>query len=186
MTIILGIVATASVAYIGRRGWYAFHKAVGITPGAMHYTPPVQAALPMLIQLEIDSCILEYLPPRALDILTRIDHKADIYQQWLDDLAQQGRQLPNSEEQFIVRKILSERLPAMLIDYHTLAQHQQRLIKLQGTSRDTTEHQNVAAALALLIELLDSTEQRLDQLLAQCQDSHYQELKVMRRYLDKR
>ncbi|MDO5767992.1 MAG: hypothetical protein Q4P13_00680 [Psychrobacter sp.] len=178
----LVIAAAAGVAYIGRKGWYAFHKAVGITPGTMYYTPPSQAPLPVLIELEIDKTVLAHLPSSALELLTRIDHKADIYQQWLDDLAQQGRQLPSSEEQFIVRKILSERLPDMLKDYQTLAQHQQRLSKLQ----QTTEQQNMAAALALLIELLDSTEKRLDQLLAQCQDSHYQELKVMRRYLDKR
>lgn len=192
MSLLIGIgtalVSTLGVVYVGRKGWRAFHRAVGITPGTLIYEPlSKQLALPNLIQLNLDDTVLAPLPPELLTQLSRIDHKADVYQQWLDDLAQQGHTVPTSEAQFVVRKLLNERLPEMLGHYYTLAQHQQRIASLQ--SLDTADSNNspdsLSSALRLLAELLHSTEQRLDDLLAQCRDSSYQELLIMQRYLNK-
>lgn len=179
------VVLTAlGVAYMGRKSWHAFHRAVGITPGTVEFVPPSSTPeLPALMQLKIDDAVLQHLPPPILSQLLRIDNKADIYQQWQDELAQQGHTVPANEAQFVVRKLLSERLPAMLTDYQTLAQHQQRLSTLDGDSRE--ENDTLQAALSLLTELLELTESRLDLLLEQCRDSSYQELVIMKRYLDK-
>ena len=33
----IGIVTTVTTFYLGRKGWHALHKAVGITPGVLIY-----------------------------------------------------------------------------------------------------------------------------------------------------
>lgn len=33
----IGIVTTVTTFYLGRKGWQAFHKAVGISPGVLTY-----------------------------------------------------------------------------------------------------------------------------------------------------
>ena len=33
----VGIVTTVTTIYLGRKGWHAFHKMVGITPGVLTY-----------------------------------------------------------------------------------------------------------------------------------------------------
>ena len=61
MSLLIGIalVSTLGVAYIGRKGWYAFHRAVGITPGTLTYTPSSEPlALPNLMQLTLDDAVL--------------------------------------------------------------------------------------------------------------------------------
>ena len=190
MSLLIGValVSTLGLAYIGRKGWYAFHRAVGITPGTLTYKPPSEPlALPNLMQLTLDDAVLTYLPEELLEQLSRIDHKADIYQQWLEDLAQQGHTMPTSEAQFTLRKLLNERLPEMLKHYHILAQHQQRMASLPkfATATSTTNSETLSSDLGVLAALLTSTEQRLDNLLAQCRDSSYQELLIMQRYLQK-
>lgn len=197
MSLLIGLgtalVSTLGAVYVARKGWYAFHRVVGITPGAITYEPATQpSASPSLMQLTLDDAWLTHLPTEVLEQLSRIDHKADIYQQWQEDLAKQGQTVPTSEAQFTVRKLLNERLPEMLGSYHILAQHQNRVARLNdieltktnitGTSQDL---QPLSEALGLLAALLDSTEQRLDELLAQCRDSSYQELLIMQRYLKK-
>ena len=192
MSLLIGIgtalVSTLGVVYVGRKGWHAFHRAVGITPGVLTYEPASgQLALPNMMQLTLDEAALTYLPQELLTQLSRIDHKADIYQQWLEDLAQQGQTVPTSEAQFTVRKLLNERLPEMLENYHILAQHQQRIAKVNAvnTTESSLDLETLRAALNVLAELLVSTEQRLDELLNQCQESSYQELLIMQRYLQK-
>ena len=71
----------------------------------------------------------------------------------------------------------------MLSDYQTLAQHQQRIADMDSVNDQNLD--SALPALTLLTELLDLTESRLDILLDQCRDSSYQELVIMKRYLDK-
>lgn len=206
MSIFLGVgalvVSTAGMVYLGRKGWHAFHRAVGITPGTLKYVEPSADLAPQLIQLTLEAEVLQYLPPVTLAQLKRIDEKADIYQQWQDELATQGQVVPTSEEQFMVRKLLNERIPEMLADYHTLAQYQNRLDQVdisnlpqrdpesQSTLHSTVQTpvtkkaDTLASAFSLLVELLDTTEHRLDQLLTRHSDLHHQSLQVMKRYLD--
>lgn len=196
MSLLIGLgtalVSTLGAIYVARKGWYAFHRAVGITPGALTYESATQPTASLrLLQLTLDDAQLTHLPAQMLEQLSRIDHKADIYQQWQADLAQQGHTWPNCEVQFTVTKLLNERLPEMLGNYHTLAQHQYRVARLNNielTETSTTETspdlQPLSEALGVLTALLDTTEQRLDELLAQCRDSSYQELLIMQRYLN--
>lgn len=178
------IATTLGVVYASIKGWHAFHRAVGITPGTLEYVPPSsEPELPNLLQLNIDKSVLPLLPPSVLSQLSRIDNKADIYQQWRDALTQQGHTVAANEAQFVVRKLLSERIPAMLSDYQTLAQHQQRIADMDSANDQNLD--SALPALTLLTELLDLTESRLDILLDQCRDSSYQELVIMKRYLDK-
>lgn len=180
------IVTTVGVGYAGKKGWHAFHRAVGITPGTMRYSDAPALEPPKLIQLNIDTAWLPHLPIEALTILKRIDDKADIYQRWRDELAAQGRVLPSSEAQFVVGKLLDERLPQMLADYHALAQYQHQLANIQvQAAAPPNADATLTAAYELLIELLTTTEAKLDGLLTNCGESHYHDLKVMRRYLDK-
>lgn len=34
-----GVVAIVAAGYVGRKGWLALHRAVGITPGTLKYVP---------------------------------------------------------------------------------------------------------------------------------------------------
>lgn len=42
----VGIATTVGVIYIGKKGWQALHKAVGISPGVLVYQDPNQALTP--------------------------------------------------------------------------------------------------------------------------------------------
>lgn len=202
MSMLLGIgtlvLSAAGVMYVARKGWLAFHQAVGITPGTMRYIEPHKLPPPQLMQLNVAPELMSHLPPAVVSQLKRIDEKADIYQQWQDELSQQGHTVASSEAQFVTSKLLSERIPEMLANYHALAQYQQQLSQVNGsdqlqviTSAPASAPMNskkqaatLGAAYSLLLELLSSTEKRLDELLESCCNNHYQELNVMKRYLE--
>ena len=53
----IGIVTTVTTFYLGRKGWQAFHKAVGISPGVLtyqDYDAPLSLATLSLQQLTLN------------------------------------------------------------------------------------------------------------------------------------
>ncbi len=174
-----GAAATVVIAgYIGRKSWLAFHRAVGITPGTMVYSEPSQLPPPTLMQLSLTPKQLQHLPPVIIEQLTRIDHKADLYQSWKTSLAQSGQTPPTCENEFIVSKLLSTRLPEMIDSYQRIANHEQRL-----HPKPSAQHNEAAA---LLMDMLQHTETKLDRLLDGYKSASLQDMQVMQRYLDDR
>lgn len=189
MSMLLGIGAllasSMGVVYLGRKGWHAFHRAVGITPGTLRYIEPKALPPPQLMQLSIDTALLTELPPAVVSLLTRIDDKACLYQQWQEEQQCQGLTVANSEQQFVLRKLLSERIPEMLQYYQSLAQYQQQCHQTSAPEPlDKKQAATLGTAYSLLLELLASTEKRLDDLLLDCSKEQVQQLQVMKRYLD--
>lgn len=205
-----GIVAVAATAYLGRKGWLAFHRAVGITPGKLEYVEPSQLSLPhtpTLIQLDLKQHYLEHLPPSLINQLQRIDTKADLYQQYIVEAEQAGHTVSVSEQRFVLSKLLDTRLPEVLESYHRVTQHEARLSqsmakdesgKLKNKAFFDPVYSDLSGnkeqkmppaqsqAFDLLTELLSDIEQRLDTALQHCQDESLQELQAMRRYINER
>ena len=78
----IGIVTTVSVFYLGRKGWYAFHKAVGITPGVLVYHDthaPLVLSNISWQQLNFNKKHLKSLADSQLRQLHRIDEKVARY-----------------------------------------------------------------------------------------------------------
>ncbi|WP_261870514.1 hypothetical protein [Psychrobacter sp. JCM 18901] len=60
----IGIVTTVTTFYLGRKGWQAFHKAVGISPGVLtyqDYDAPLSLATLSLQQLTLNKQHLKKL-----------------------------------------------------------------------------------------------------------------------------
>ncbi len=169
----IGIISTVTVVYLGKKGWQAFHSAVGITPGTLTYQ---DLSIPVTMrwqQLDLDKRHLADLPTHLLAQLQRIDNKTEIYLSYEQTLNEQYITPVVTENQFNVQKLLQTRLPEMLASRY----------RLFNSSLNTQDHAKQEAN-TLLQEVLDTIEQRLDTLLKRIEADNIQELRVMKRYID--
>ena len=173
----MGAITAITVLYLGRKGWYAFHKAVGITPGVLTYQDPhAPLSLPHIKwqKLSLKTAHLSVLTHEQVRQLQRIDEKVGIYQNYQQALEEQNITAALTEAQFVLHKMLSQRLPEMLASHYQLTQ----------SKPNVSVHRVSAEARQLLQDALDNIENRLDNLLAQMQQRHLQDLRVLRRYMD--
>lgn len=174
----VGVVTTVSVFYLGRKGWHALHKMVGITPGVLIYqdsnTPLLLTSLNWQ-QLNLNKKHLEALSDKQLRQLQDIDKKVANYHNYQNELEVQNVTSAINEQQFVLHKMLHIRLPEMLASHYHLANI--------NVSNHTKNGQKQTEASRLLQEVLDSIEQRLDGLLEQMEEQHLQELRVMKNYI---
>ncbi|MGP5315568.1 hypothetical protein ACTXLD_09145 [Psychrobacter faecalis] len=174
----VGVVTTVSVFYLGRKGWYALHKMVGITPGVLIYQ---DSNAPLLLtslncqQLDLNKKYLEALSDKQLRQLQDIDKKVANYHNYQNELEAQNVTSAINEQQFVLHKMLHTRLPEMLASHYHLANI--------NISNRTKNGQKQTEAGRLLQEVLDSIEQRLDGLLERMEEQHLQELRVMKNYI---
>lgn len=174
----VGVVATVSVFYLGRKGWHAFHKMVGITPGVLTYQ---DSNAPMLLtslnwqQLNLNKKHLEVLSDKQLRQLQHIDKKVANYHNYQNELEAQDVTSAINEQQFVLHKMLHTRLPEMLASHYHLANI--------NISNRTKNGQKQTEASRLLQEILDNIEQRLDGVLERMEEQHLQELRVMKNYI---
>ena len=174
----VGVVTTVSVFYLGRKGWHALHKMVGITPGVLIYQ---DSNAPLLLtslnwqQLNLNKKHLEVLSDKQLRQLQHIDKKVANYHNYQNELEAQNVTSAINEQQFVLHKMLHTRLPEMLASHYHLANI--------NVSNHTKNGQKQTEASRLLQEVLDSIEQRLDGLLERMEEQHLQELRVMKNYI---
>lgn len=174
----VGVITTVSVFYLGRKGWHAFHKMVGITPGVLTYQ---DSNAPLLLtslnwqQLNLNKKHLEVLSDKQLRQLQHIDKKVANYHNYQNELEAQDVTSAINEQQFVLHKMLHIRLPEMLASHYHLANI--------NISNRTKNGQKQTEAGRLLQEVLDSIEQRLDGLLERMEEQHLQELRVMKNYI---
>ena len=174
----VGVVATVSVFYLGRKGWHALHKMVGITPGVLTYQ---DSNAPLLLtslnwqQLNLNKKHLEVLSDKQLRQLQHIDKKVANYHNYQNELEAQDVTSAINEQQFVLHKMLHIRLPEMLASHYHLANI--------NISNRTKNGQKQIEASRLLQEVLDNIEQRLDGVLERMEEQHLQELRVMKNYI---
>lgn len=192
-----GVVAVVAAGYVGRKGWLALHRAVGITPGTLKYVPPSQLPPPPMLQLTLAEPQIKDLPPVIMERLLRIDGKADVFQQLRTEAMDAGQTPATSEDEFVVNKLLQTRLPELINSYQRIAR-QEALIQQANHRAVSSQHANSAAststemseskaqALAVLLEVLITIETKLDALLERYQNDALQDMQVMRRYLQQR
>ncbi|OLF37274.1 hypothetical protein BTW00_04040 [Psychrobacter sp. C 20.9] len=175
----IGIVTTVTTFYLGRKGWHALHKAVGITPGVLIYQDdyaPLSLVTLSWEQLNLNKKHLKSLSDQQLRQLKRIDNKVSSYQAYQAALQAQHKTPAITEAQFVLNKMLQTRLPDMLASHHHFISF--------NTNDNGARHEKKLEADALLQKMLDNIEQRLDELLAQIEGQHLQDLRVMDRYID--
>ncbi|WP_296236187.1 hypothetical protein [Psychrobacter sp. UBA5136] len=178
----VGVVATVSVFYLGRKGWHALHRMVGITPGVLTYQ---DSNAPLLLtslnwqQLDLNKKHLGALSDKQLRQLQHIDKKVANYHNYQNELEAQNVTSAINEQQFVLHKMLHIRLPEMLASHYHLA----NINVSNHVSNHTKSGQKQTEAGRLLQEVLDSIEQRLDGLLERMEEQHLQELKVMKNYI---
>ena len=174
----VGVITTVSVFYLGRKGWHALHKMVGITPGVLTYQ---DSNAPLLLtslnwqQLNLNKKHLEVLSDKQLRQLQHIDKKVANYHNYQNELEAQNVISAINEQQFVLHKMLHTLLPEMLVSHYHLANI--------NVSNRTKNGQTQAEAGRLLQEILDNIEQRLDGLLERMEEQHLQELRVMKNYI---
>lgn len=170
----MGVLSTVTVFYLGRKGWHALHKAVGITPGILTYQyPQAPLAIKTLTwqNLSLNKQHLTHLLDSQLRQLQAIDTKVAVYQSHQQSLQQKSITSAITEQQFILHKLLATRLAEMLDSHH-------QIIEVSTTKEKQIE------ARQLLQNLLDNIEQRLEELLTQIEDNNLQELRIMKHYMD--
>lgn len=175
----VGIVTTVTTFYLGKKVWYALHKAVGITPGVLTYQDdraPLSLSVLNWQQLNVNQSHLKSLSDEQLRQLQRIDKKVSSYQAYQHALHTQNQTPAVTEQQFLLNKMLQTRLPDMLASHHHFISF--------NTNDNGARHEKKLEADALLQKMLDNIEQRLDGLLAQIEGQHLQDLRVMDRYID--
>lgn len=174
----VGVITTVGVFYLGRKGWHALHKMVGITPGVLTYQ---DSNAPLLLtslnwqQLNLNKKHLEALSDKQLRQLQHIDKKVANYHNYQNELEAQDVTSAINEQQFVLDKMLHTRLPEMLASHYHLANI--------NISNRTKNGQKQTEASRLLQEVLDSIEQRLDGVLERMEEQHLQELRVMKNYI---
>ncbi|NYR09365.1 hypothetical protein [Psychrobacter sp. BI730] len=173
----IGIVTTVTTFYIGRKGWQAFHKAVGISPGVLtyqDYDAPLSLATLSLQQLTLNKQHLKTLSEQQLRQLKRIDEKVSSYQTYQAAQYAQHKTPAITEAQFVLNKMLQTRLPEMLATHY-------QLTNINVTNENSEKR---LEASELLQSVLDNIEQRLDRLLAQMDEEQLKELRVMKHYIN--
>ena len=174
----IGIVTTVTTFYLGKKGWHALHKAVGISPGVLtyqDYDAPLSLSKLSWQQLNLNKKHLKNLSEPQLRQLKRIDEKVTHYQAYQKSLQAQHKTPAVTEQQFVLNKMLHTRLPEMLASHYYLANVNMSI---------SADNDNKAEANELLRSVLDNIEQRLDRLLAQMEEQQLQELRVMRNYIN--
>lgn len=189
MGVVLGIVAVLGVggAYVLRKGWFAFHKAVGITPGTMIYVPPEQYQ-PVLLHLPLDKNQLMALPVTMRQKLAQIDQKAQRLQSYHD---KPSLHYPD-ERRFVLVRLLQNELPQAIGHYHRyqherLSKHSSDVSKFNVKKVDVKKVDMPKAddeSLQLLEHIMMNVESRLDALLDDHESDSLHELNVIKRYLD--
>ena len=187
--LVMIVITTITVLYLGRKGWHALHKIVGITPGVLIYQNPNQPLSLATItwqQLMLNTQHLSVLPERQLRQLQHIDKKLTTYHKDQQSLELQKITPVMSEEQFLLHKLLYTRLPEMLASHHRLLGFNNRLLNVKSNTNAnlTTENVKHAEASQLLQEALDNIEGRLDCLLEKLETQSLEELRVMKNYLN--
>jgi len=173
----IGIVTTVTTCYLGRKGWQAFHKAVGISPGVLtyqDYDAPLSLATLSLQQLTLNKQHLKNLSEQQLRQLKRIDEKVSSYYAYQAALQTQNKTAAITEAQFVLNKMLQIRLPEMLATHY----------QLTNINANNGNNDKRLEASELLQSVLDNIEQRLDRLLAQMDEEQLQELRVMKHYIN--
>lgn len=183
----MGVIITLITLYLGRKVWYALHKAVGITPGVLTYQ---DARAPLLLSeltwqnLVLQPAHLHLLSDEKLRQLQRIDDKITIYQRYQQALDAQNITPAITEQQFILHKLLHQRLPEMLASHYHVTQSKLNISQNTNHISHTAHDDNSLEAGQLLQDALEMMENRLDDLLGQIDNQHLQDLRVMRRYMD--
>lgn len=175
----IGIVTTVTTIYLGRKGWHALHKMVGITPGVLTYqddNAPLSLTSINWQHLNLNKKHLKVLPDNQLLQLQRIDEKVSNYQSYEKALQSQNKTPAVTEQQFVLNKMLHTRLPEMLASYY-------QLVNINRSDNESNQ-QKKAEASELLQEALDNIEHRLDDLLKQIEVQQLQELRVMNNYIN--
>lgn len=175
----IGVVTTITTFYLGKKGWQAFHKAVGISPGVLtyqDYQAPLSLSTLSWQQLNLNKQHLKNLPEHQLQQLQRIDEKVHYYHSYQKELKEQNKTPAITESQFVLHKMLHTRLPEMLASYH-------QLTHMRNNTKNASYEKNMEAG-TLLQNVLDNVEQRLDKLLEQMEQQHLQDLRVMNQYLE--
>ena len=175
----IGIVTTVTTFYLGKKGWHALHKAVGISPGVLtyqDYDAPLSLSKLSWQQLNLNKKHLKNLSELQLRQLKRIDEKVTRYQAYQKSLQAQHKMPAVTEQQFVLNKMLHTRLPEMLASHHHLANI--------NISTDNADNEKKAEANQLLQQVFNNIEQRLDRLLEQMESQQLQELRVMRNYIN--
>jgi hypothetical protein len=182
----VGVFTTLTVFYLGKKGWQAFHKAVGITPGALTYHDP-QAPITLTDMtwqnLTLNNKHLSVLPDSQLRQLKSIDHKVATYYSYQQELQAQNITPAITEQQFVLNKLLHTRLAEMLASHYHLASVGVNGRSDPNVSLDAT-HDKQSEAKQLLQQALTNIEGRLDDLLEQMETQHLQDLRVMKNYID--
>ncbi|WP_198335889.1 hypothetical protein [Psychrobacter celer] len=174
----VGIVTTITTIYLGKKGWQALHKAVGITPGVLTYQDdqaPLSLSAVTWRHLRLQKKHLQRLPNDQLRQLQRIDDKVSRYQSYQKTQQADDKTPTVTESQFVLEKLLYTRLPDTLASYDYL---------VSIDSADLSQTEKKAEASELLQQVLDHIEQRLDALLDQAQTQHLQALRVMKNYVE--
>ena len=174
MLISVGVLSTVTVIYLGNKGWQVLHKAGGITPGILTYqNPQAPLVINTLIwqNLVLDKRHLNRLSDRQVRQLQYIDKKVAVYQNYQQSIQQQNITPAITEQQFVLHKLLHTRLAEMLASHYYL-------ISISNDSAKKIE------ANQLLQDLLDNIQQRLESALGQLENSHLQDLRVMKQYVD--
>lgn len=172
----VGAVTAIMIYYLGKKSWQALHRIAGITPGVMIYENP---KVPLLVnklqwqKLELNPAHLQGLNNDLLRQLQNIDQKLAHFESYQQSLNDSDKAL--SEEEFIAHKFIYSRLPEMLASYYHLRQSYQQ---------KSSNKAKISEAEQLLRELLNGIEERLDGVISKIEAQHWQELKVMKRYLD--
>ena len=177
----MGVMTTVAIFYMGKKGWQALHKAVGITPGVLtYYDNNAPLLLPDMTweKLQLDIKQLNNLPDLQLHQLQRIDKKVAIYHTYQQHLQAQSNKPTLTEQQFVLHKLLHTRLPEMIASHHYLVN------SINHKNMNTIDSAKYTEANELLQEAFDNIEQRLDTLLEQLKTQQLQDLHVMKRYLD--
>ena len=175
----VGIVTTVGVIYVGRKGWHALHKAVGITPGVLVYQDARQTQQSLTLNdihwrhLKLNQQHLAVLIQQQWQQLQRIDERVVVYNDYQQTLQQQNITAAITEQQFVLHKLLHTRLPEMLASHYYLVKQDNKV-----------ENSHQQEARQLLQAMLDNIENRLESLLAQMQSHHLQDLRVMKNYID--
>ena len=181
----IGIISAITSLYLGKKGWHALHKAVGISPGVLIYHNP---NAPLYLtdmtwqQLTLNQQHLSSLSDPQLLQLQRLDNKMSAYQLYQQELRAQNLTPILTEDHFVLEKWIEIRLPQMLASHY----HVQPGIRNRNTKERfiNTDNANRLIASQILQEGLDNIEQRLDNLLKQLEVRHLQELQVMQRYMN--
>ena len=180
----IGIISTITTFYLGKKGWHALHKAVGISSGVLIYhQPDAPLSLSEMAwqQLTLNQQHLIPLSDEQLRQLQRIDDKVTAYQQHRRELNAQHIIPTLTEAHFVLQKWLEVRLPQMLASHY---QVHSRIYTKEVVEDIGGIDNNRLTASRLLQEGLDNIEQRLDNLLEQMDARHLQDLRAMKQYMD--